>query len=103
MSIPRRRENLQVRESVVERYLLKRVKERKGKCLKLQIRTWPDRLVIFDHALIYLVEVKKPRGSVFQPLQERTLRWLAARGFQVYVLYSTSAVDTFIERHYASA
>lgn len=87
-----------MRESVIEKYLVKRVKERGGEVRKvkwLDRRGAPDRLVLFCTGDLHLVELKAT-GKKLEPHQGREHRRLQRLGVQVWVLDSIEAVDRFL-------
>ncbi len=80
-------------ENEIETAIVKYVEDRKGLALKLEvpsIRGYPDRLVLLD-GLIFFIEVKKPKGGVVSPHQDRIIADLQARG------YNATVVRTFEE------
>lgn len=80
-------------ETTVESHLKKRVKERKGLCIKLFMRGWPDRLVLLRGGRVVFVELKRPVGGKYEPLQERNHAKLRALGFVVLVLNTKALID----------
>lgn len=96
------------RERSIERYFVRKVKEAGGEVRKVK---WigrahaPDRLVLWPgkdsiHWSGYhpLVEVKRP-GEKPRPGQKREHARLAAAGFQVFTLSTTTEVDNFVFRY----
>ena len=84
------------RESVVEDYLVQEVKRRfvRGFALKLRfMRGWPDRIVLLPGGILFFVELKRPVGGKFEPLQERIHEKIRALGFKVYVCNTKSSVN----------
>jgi hypothetical protein len=83
-----------VTEDVIERHLLKWVKFLGGITFKMRfMRGWPDRLVLLPNGRWFFVELKRPVGGKFEPLQERTHDKLRKRGFVVYVWKNKEEVD----------
>ena len=87
--------NALVSEKAIEAYLVKRVKELGGKCLKYANPSetgYPDRLVILPYRLAFWVELKsyakKPR-----PIQTKRINELRKLGQTVHVVSSREAVD----------
>jgi hypothetical protein len=94
-----------MRESIIERYLVKRVKELGGEVRKVQ---WigrngaPDRLVmlplsmkqVFMHCTIW-VELKAT-GKVAEPHQLREHKRMRAMGQHVVVIDSLEGVDALL-------
>lgn len=98
---PRRvgeREGELLRESLIERYLVRRVEQAGGMCFK-----WvspsnsgvPDRIVLLDRQVCF-VELKAP-GKKPRPLQEYTLNKLAEAGYSTYVIDSKEEVDNLVK------
>ena len=86
------------RESVVEDHLVQEIKKLKGFALKLRfMRGWPDRLVILPGAVVFFVELKRPVGGKFEPLQERIHAKIRALGFKVYVCNTKSSVNDIFD------
>lgn len=82
------------RESVIEDYAVYLAKARKGFAIKIRfMRGWPDRLVILPGAIIFFIELKRPVGGKFEPLQERTHAKIRALGFKVYVCNTKNSVN----------
>lgn len=77
-----------MREKLIEKKLVKAVKEEGGMCPKLVspgTDGMPDRLIMLPKARIGFVEVKAP-GAKPRPLQERRHKQLRDLGFHVSVL-----------------
>jgi len=97
-----------MRESVIERYLVRRVKAAGGECRKLRgRRNEPDRLVILPHieaspvlalvgARIAFVETKATHGRL-RPGQIRELTRLRRLGCSVWCVYSKDDVDSLLK------
>lgn len=87
-----------IRESAIERALVKAVEARGGLCLKMVcpgMAGIPDRVVLFDgHA--YFVELKAP-GRKPTPLQERRHEQLREKGFAVSVIDSVEEIDEYLD------
>lgn len=87
-----------IRESEIERYLVDKVKDIGGLCMK-----WvspgnsgvPDRIVIFDKG-VYFVELKRPEKSP-RALQEEIIRRLRRQGMITFVIDNKLKVDKFIK------
>lgn len=87
-----------MRESAIEKYLTRRVKEAGGLSWKFTSPSLigvPDRIVVMPGNKVYFVEVKQ-LGEALRSSQERRAADLRARGCQVYILDSTDAVDFFM-------
>lgn len=86
-----------MRESIIERYLARKVKSVGGECVKLYGKNEPDRECRFPGARLCYVETKatgkKPRAG-----QARKHAKLWAMGFPVLIIDSKALVDSFVER-----
>lgn len=94
-----------MREDTVEKHLIKVVKQAKGLTIKVRfMRGWPDRVVMLSGGLLLFVELKRPVGGKFEPLQERIHDKLRKLGFKVYVWSSKTQVDEYFacRKHYQS-
>jgi hypothetical protein len=60
-------------------------------------RGWPDRIALFPDGCVDWVELKRPKGGKFEPLQLRTHDKLRRMGFVVYVLSNYTEVDIYLE------
>ena len=89
-------------EDTVETHLRKCVKLLQGLCIKLNpfgMRGIPDRLVLLPGARVLFVELKRPSGGVFEPLQERRHVKLRKLGFPVHVCYTKDQVDNLLKEY----
>jgi hypothetical protein len=87
-----------MRESEVERYFVKRVKEVGGlqrKFVSPGHKGVPDRIVVY-FGTVFFVELKAP-GKVLRDDQVREHDKLFAAGCNVFVIDSKEGVDYFIE------
>lgn len=87
---------------VVEAYLYACVKLLRGLCIKLNPfgkRGIPDRLVLIPGGIVLFVELKRPVGGVFEPLQERWHMKLRRMGFTVAVCYTKEQVDNLLKEY----
>ncbi len=91
-------------ESAVEAYLVRRLRfvnlyHHKNIVKKIGgpgWRGWPDRMVLFDGGCTHYVELKRPKGGEFEPLQLFMHNKLRKLGFQVYVLNTKALVEDYI-------
>lgn len=77
-----------MRESTIEKTLVKTVRESGGLAIKLGSPGWagaPDRLILMPGGRLAFVELKAP-GHSLRPLQVRRKRQLEALGFSVYCI-----------------
>jgi len=87
-----------MRESVIEKYLVKRCKEKGWLCYKFSSpahRGVPDRIVLLSRGGIVFVEVKQEHG-VISPLQQECHNVLAKLGHKVFIIWNKADVDEFI-------
>lgn len=87
-----------MRESTIERYLVKKVKEAGGTSYKFVSpgrRNVPDRIVVFPWRKLFFVETKSSSGRL-RPGQKREHARLKADGFTVWVVSSRDMVDAFV-------
>lgn len=89
-----------IRESVVENHLIKRVKEAKGFTIKIRfMRGWPDRIVLLPGGILLFIELKRPVGGKFEPLQERIHDKLLWLGFYVQVWNTKEQIDEYFRTY----
>ena len=77
-----------MRESTIEKHLVKVVRDSGGLAIKLVSPGWagiPDRLILMPQGRLAFVELKAP-GHTLRPLQVRRKRQLEALGFSVYCI-----------------
>lgn len=87
-----------MRESDIEKYLIKRVKEAGGTTRKVKWigkRGCPDRRVMHPYCCVW-VELKAP-GKDLKPHQLREIERMRAMGEYVVVLDSKAAIDSWID------
>lgn len=85
-----------VTEDTVEAYLVAGVKRLRGLCIKLPALWYsgiPDRLVLLPGGRICFVELKRPKGGKYEPLQLRWHSKLRQLGFTVHVCRTKEQVD----------
>ena len=90
-------------EATVENHLRKCVKALRGLCIKLNpfgVRGIPDRLLLIPPGIVLFVELKRPVGGKFEPLQERWHVKLRRMGFTVVVCYTKAQVDELLEKYH---
>lgn len=90
-------------EATVENHLRKGVKLLRGLCIKLNpfgVRGIPDRLLLIPGGIVLFVELKRPVGGKFEPLQERWHVKLRRMGFTVVVCYTKAQVDELLEEYH---
>lgn len=88
------------RESSIETYLRKRVRDAGGLCIKLVPAGYvgiPDRLVLLPGGRVVFVECKKPRGGVVAPMQERWRDRLLDMGMPHRFVFTREDVDEMME------
>lgn len=88
------------RESSIETYLRKRVRDAGGLCIKLVPAGYvgiPDRLVLLPGGLVVFVECKKPRGGVVSRAQTRWRDRLLDMGLSHRFVWTRADVDELLE------
>mgnify|MGYP000169640768 CR=1 FL=1 len=89
-----------MRESDIEKYLVKKVKEIGGECRKVKWigrKSAPDRLVVFNG--VYFIELKRP-GKYLNPSQQREYIRLTQLNADVRCITTIEEVDEFINEIY---
>lgn len=87
-------------ERDVEKYLVRRVKQLGGRCIKLHTayeEGLPDRMVLLPAGVMFFVELKR-RAGVLSPMQKAQHRSLRKLGQRVYTPYSKLEVDEVLEK-----
>lgn len=89
-----------MRETSVEKRLIKQVKKAGGICIKIMpiVAGLPDRLVLLPGGRLFLVETKAPGGRL-RPMQRVFRERAGAIGVPVAVLSTTGQVDRWVEGH----
>lgn len=93
-----------MRESTIEKHLVKEVRESGGLAIKLVSPGWagiPDRFILMPGGKLAFVELKAP-GHTLRPLQVRRKRQLEALGFSVYCVDSVMQIGGMISEICAS-
>ena len=86
-------------EKAIEAYLVRRVKEMGGICLKYSnpnMAGYPDRLCVMPEGRTFWVELKS-KGEKSRLLQLARMDSLKRRGNQVYTVSSREMVDVVLE------
>ena len=89
-----------VRESDVESYFVLECKYRRLWAIKIfpiNIRGFPDRMVLGANRLIFFVELKRPQGKL-RKLQEFMANRLRNFGFDVFTLDTKEKVSEFFDQ-----
>jgi len=93
-----------VTEDTVENYLRSRCMQYGALVLKMKtIYTgFVDRMVLWgmvgNSPVVGFVELKRPKGGVYGPLQQRWHAKLRSMGYDVEVLLNKQQVDAYVER-----
>lgn len=85
-------------EKDIEKYLIKQIKMRGGKCIKLSSQHeegLPDRMVLLPGGGVFFVELKRKNGKL-SPMQEVQHRFFKKLGMRVYVPFVKDDVDTLL-------
>lgn len=95
-----------VREVRVEDYFVQMAVQYRCKAPKLVagdgLRGWPDRMLLWPVGIVDYVELKRPEGGKFEPLQERTHYELRKMGFRVEVLNTNEKVRLYFQQRAAT-
>jgi len=86
-------------EKDVESYLVKKVKEYGGMCLKyptVHTEGIPDRLVLMPGGQQVFVELKRPKGGRLSEVQKYQIDKLRELGFRVNVLKNKAEIDEML-------
>ncbi|EMC0274962.1 VRR-NUC domain-containing protein [Staphylococcus pseudintermedius] len=89
-----------MRESNIEKYLVREVKKQNGLCLKWVApgtKGVPDRIIIMPDGKTYFVEMKQNKGRI-DPLQKYVHKQFNQRGHKVYVLWTKEQVNEFVKK-----
>lgn len=89
-------------EKAIEQYLVRKVKECYGMCIKLQctgINGIPDRIVLKPNGTCVFVELKAPQG-ILSEVQKVRIQQLRDMRFKVYVLYNFEQIDYFMRKEF---
>jgi hypothetical protein len=89
-----------VKESAVERELMRRVQGRDGICVKAQalgVRGFFDRIIILPGPRIIFAEVKKPRGSRISPHQHQYHEMFRALDVEVAIVRNSADIDALLK------
>ncbi len=87
-----------MRESMIERELVRQVKQRNGMAIKFVSPGFdgvPDRLVLLPDKIIVFVELKAT-GKKMRPLQVKRKRQLESLGFKVYCIDSKEGIEVML-------
>lgn len=91
-----------VTEDVIERCLIKGVLAISPHALVIKFKPyrvgWPDRNVYWPNGIHDLVELKRPKGGRYEPLQLRTHATLRKLGHSVFVLLTKEDVYKYLKR-----
>lgn len=93
-----------MRESALERRLVREVKRRGGQADKFTVpgkRGMPDRIILLPGARTVFVEMKAP-GESLRPLQAKRAKDLRAMDFPVYCIDSIKGINDFIAEVFPS-
>jgi len=91
-----------VREIEIEKYLMKRVKDKGGLCWKFTsgLAGMPDRIVMFPGGKLGFLEVKKP-GSLPRALQIKRITQINRLGFFSTWVDTKQKVDEVLNEIYS--
>lgn len=96
----KRKKEALVTEDTVEDHLRLQAKARGGVAAKISmLEGWPDRLVLLPGGWLAWVELKRPVGGKFEPMQPMILRLLRKLGFRVFVCKTKAEVDKVFKEY----
>jgi len=84
-------------EKEIEKKLVEIVKKHGGLCLKWVCPGWagvPDRILIFPGGRVIFAELKRPKGSKVEALQNWWRKRLSGLGFIVWHIYDETQLGT---------
>lgn len=87
-----------IKESVIEKYLVTRVKELGGRCVKFTspgTRGVSDRICFMPYGVTAMIELKRP-GEELAPLQAKWLRDMTELGHYAAWADSKEEIDTIL-------
>ena len=87
-------------EKQIEKYLVKKIKDLKGLCLKFESPGYsgvPDRIIILKNKPIAFVELKRPVGGKYSARQKLVEREFNKLGQKVYKVKNKEEVDKLVE------
>ena len=82
-------------EKDIERYLMRKVEQAGGLCIKHGDYGWPDRIVFLPGGQVTWVELKRATGKLADMQRYRAVQ-LAKVGQEVVCLWSKDEVDDWI-------
>ena len=88
-------------EKDLEARLVREVKAMGGMCLKWVCpgnRGVPDRIALLPGGRVAFIEMKRPKGSRVDPLQEYWSRVLSRLGFKTYTIFTPGELEQTIQR-----
>ena len=94
-----------MREASVEEKFVDVIRDAGGRCIKMvpdNIKGFPDRMVILPGKPVMFVELKRPKGGRFHPLQLFWQEELRRLGVTVCTIKDFEEIDAF-RRDYISA
>ena len=87
-----------VRENEVESYLVRRIEDLDGMCVKIDtVIGFPDRLVLLPNGSHLFVETKRPHGGTVSGAQLVQHMLLRRMGHRVEVVWDKAGVDALVE------
>lgn len=87
-------------EKQIEKYLVKKIKDLKGLCLKFESPGYtgvPDRIIILKNKPVAFVELKRPVGGKYSARQKLVEREFNKLGQKVYKVKNKEEVDKLVE------
>lgn len=91
---------MEITEKQIEKYLVKKIKDKKGLCLKFESPGYigvPDRIIILKNKPVAFVELKRPVGGRYSARQKLVERDFNRLGQKVYKVKNKEEVDKLVE------
>lgn len=88
------------RESSIESYFVRKVREAGGIARKLtRMKDWPDRIVVWPCYGLHLVELKRPKGGRYSEGQIQLHMKLKVMGVTVYKVNTREMADSYVRTY----
>ena len=91
---------MEITEKQIEKYLVKKIKDKMGLCLKFESPGYtgvPDRIIILKNKPVAFIELKRPVGGRYSARQKLVERDFNKLGQKVYKVKNKEEVDKLVE------
>ena len=88
-------------EKQIEKYLVKKIKDKKGLCLKFESPGYsgvPDRIIILKNKPVVFVELKRPVGGRYSARQKLVERDFNRLGQKVYKVKNKEDISELVNK-----